>query len=75
MPKNPDLPVLFAKSVLSELANIRATLHLMSELAMDDFATRTRTPKAVVRRVFREGRDSSAEAHLEHYMRKLGFDE
>jgi hypothetical protein len=75
MPKNPDLPILFAKSVLSELANISATLHLMSEIAMDDFATRTRTPKTIVRKVFREGRDSTAEAHLELYMRKLGFDQ
>jgi hypothetical protein len=75
MPKNPDLPILFAKTVLGELADIRATLRALSDVAVSDYATRRRISQSTAHRMFHERKDSLAKTRLDYHLHELGLDE
>ena len=75
MPKNPDLPILFAKTVLAELAGIQATIHALSDVVLMDFATRRGITKATANKLFIERRDSLTKAHLDQHLHNLGLDD
>ena len=75
MPKNPDLPILFAKTVLGELAEIRATLRALSDVAVSDGATRRRISQPTAHKMFHERKDSLAKARLDYHLQKLGLDD
>src|SRR5258706_2876320 len=71
---NKKQPVVFAQSVLCELAFIRATVKCLSEIVLDDIAARSGRDKAKFRSEFKARMDSKSQELFDHYVKSVGLE-
>ena len=77
MPEN-KLPIMFARSIIHELAQIRATVEHLSEVFLDDVANRhdfDDAAKAALRSQFKTYVNDKSKRFYEHYLKGIGLEE
>jgi hypothetical protein len=77
MPENKQ-PVLFARTIIYELAQIRATVQHLSEVFLDDVANRHNfddAAKTGLRAQFKAHVNAKAKKFYEHYSKEIGLTE
>jgi hypothetical protein len=74
MPENKQ-PIMFARTIIYELAQIRATVQLLSDSVLNDAAERKQLDKKVLRAAFQAELDAKVRKLYNHYSKVIGLEE
>jgi hypothetical protein len=74
MKPNPELPIIFAKTIMGELAHIRATIDGIAELVALNCAKKNNVDIKDMQTTFKIRRDEKTALFYQNHLKKLGFD-